>query len=217
MVNTVLEDAIQKRYDLAGPRVVEELKKRQFEAYYVKEEKDLPKKLLELIPKTDSISWGGSMTLDSLGIKNVLKDNGYNLIDRNTAKTPEEASKLMKDALTCDTFLMSSNAITEDGQLFNIDGNGNRVAALIYGPKSVIVIAGMNKVVKDMNEAYNRVRHFTAPINAQRFNLNTPCCQSGECANCLSPSTICAQMVATRFCKPANRIKVILVGSQLGM
>ena len=216
-MNKVLEETIQKRYDLAGPRVVAELKKRQFEAYYVKDEKDVIDKVLELIPQTDSVSWGGSMTIDSLGIKAVLKENGYTLIDRSTAKTPEEASKLMKDALTCDTFLMSSNAITEDGQLFNIDGNGNRVAALIYGPKSVIVIAGMNKVVKDINEAYNRVRHYAAPVNAQRFNLNTPCCQSGECANCLSPSTICAQMVTTRFCKPANRIKVILVGSELGM
>ena len=217
MMNKTLNDAIQKRYDLAGPRIVDELKKRQFEAYYISDEKDVAEKILQLIPKSDSVSWGGSMTIDSLGIKDILRENGYSLIDRSTAKNPEEACKLMKDALTCDTFLMSSNAITEDGQLFNIDGNGNRVAALIYGPKSVIVIAGMNKIVKDLNEAYARVRHYVAPVNAQRFNLKTPCCQSGECANCLSPSTICAQMVATRFCKPASRIKVILVGKELGM
>ena len=112
---------------------------------------------------------------------------------------------------------MSSNAITEDGQLFNIDGKGNRVAALIYGPENVVIIAGMNKVVKDMDAAYARVRGYAAPANAQRFDIDTPCKKVGECMNCMSSGTICAQFVTTRFCKPAGRIKVVLIGEELGI
>ena len=216
-MNKILEDAINKRYNLAGPRVVEALKKRFFDAYYIEHSADVITKVLELIPHTDTVSWGGSMTIDSLGIKDVLKEKGYKLLDRSTASNPKECENILKQSLTCDTFLMSRNAITEDGQLYNIDGNGNRVAALIFGPKQVIVIAGMNKVVQNIEEAYARVRHYAAPVNAQRFNLDTPCCKTGECANCLSPNSICAQMVTTRICKPAKRIKVILVGETLGM
>jgi hypothetical protein len=123
----------------------------------------------------------------------------------------------MHKALNCGSFIMSSNAITEDGQLFNIDGKGNRVAALIYGPENVIIIAGMNKVVQDMDAAYKRVRGYAAPANAQRFDLDTPCKKIGECADCLSASTICAQFVQTRICKPAGRIKVVLIGEELGI
>ena len=113
---------------------------------------------------------------------------------------------------------MSSNAITETGELYNIDGKGNRVAALIYGPKNVLIIAGMNKVVKDMEAAYSRVRNYAAPVNNQRFpNSKAPCSITGECANCLSPDSICCQFVETRMCKPAGRIKVILVGEDLGI
>ena len=216
-MNEILENALQNRFDKAGPLVVKALEKRGFEAYYIKNEKDVANKVLELIPKTNSVSWGGSMTIDSLHIKLILKENGYNLIDRSTGKTKEEQDSLMKQSLLCDTFMMSSNAITEDGELYNIDGNGNRVAALCYGPKNVLIIAGMNKVVKDIDEAYERVRYYAAPVNAQRFNLDTPCAKNGLCANCLSNDTICSQMVETRFCKPAKRIKLILVGKVLGM
>lgn len=122
----------------------------------------------------------------------------------------------MRKALLCDTFLMSSNAITEDGELYNIDGHANRVAALCFGPKYVVIVAGMNKIVKDMDAAYSKVRNYTAPVNAQRFNLDTPCCKTGSCFNCNSIQSICAQMVETRFCRPQGRIKVILVGEELG-
>ena len=123
----------------------------------------------------------------------------------------------MIEALCCDTFLMSSNAITEDGQLFNIDGVANRVAALCFGPKSVVIVAGMNKVVPNLDAAYHRVRGFSAPANAQRFEINTPCKITGECANCMSEDGICNQFVTTRLCKPVGRIKVILVGEDLGI
>ena len=211
-------EPLKKRNDLIGPKVVEALKKRHFEAYYISDSKDVAAKVLELIPSDHSVSWGGTMTVDALGIKKLLADKGYTIIDRATAKSPEEGEEIMHKALSCGTFLMSSNAITESGELYNIDGKGNRVAALIYGPKNVLIIAGMNKVVKDMDAAYSRVRNYAAPVNNQRFpNSKAPCSITGECANCLSPDSICCQFVETRMCKPAGRIKIILVGEDLGI
>ncbi|WP_434799353.1 lactate utilization protein [Terrisporobacter vanillatitrophus] len=209
---------MQKKYDKLGPNVVKSLKERHFDAYYCTTSQEALEKLLELIPKEDVVSWGGSQTLSELNIQETLKDKGYEVIDRDLAKTPEERMDLMRKALLCDTFLMSSNAISEDGQLFNIDGNGNRVAAMCFGPKSVIVIAGMNKVVKSAEDAYTRARTIAAPANTQRFDgCKTPCYINGACSDCKSPDSICAYMVATRISRPANKIKVILVGENLGM
>ena len=210
-------EPLKKRNDLAGPKVVEALNKRHFEAYYISDSKDVAVKVLELIPGGASVSWGGTTTVDQLGIKKVLADKGYNLIDRDTAKSPDEREKIMHEALSADFFLMSSNAITEDGELFNIDGKGNRVAALCYGPKNILVIAGMNKIVPDMEAAYDKVRNYTSPVNAMRFCDATPCAKTGLCGDCLSPQSICAQFVETRICKPDGRIKVILVGEDLGI
>jgi L-lactate utilization protein LutB len=211
------KNPLQERYDLAGPKVAEALKRRHFEAYYCRTGKEAAEKLLSLIPHTDTVSWGGSMTLTALNIQGLLNEQGYQVIDRDTAKTPEERNILMRNALSCGTFLMSSNAITEDGQLFNIDGGGNRIAAMIYGPKSVIVIAGMNKVVKTLADAESRTRNFAAPANHQRVSGEAPCTVTGECADCVSPGCICTYMVTTRMSKPEKRIKVILVGEVLGL
>lgn len=209
---------IQKRYDKLGPNVVKSLKERHFDAYYYPTSREAVEKLLELIPKEDTVSWGGSQTLSELNVQGILKEEGYSIIDRDSAKTPEERMDLMRKSLLSDTYLMSSNAISEDGQLFNIDGNGNRVAALCFGPKSVIVVAGMNKVVKSIEDAYTRARNIAAPANCQRFeSAKTPCHVNGSCADCKSPDSICSYMVRTRVCRPANKIKVILVGEDLGM
>lgn len=208
---------VKMRNDKLGEKVVDALKKRFFDAYYVSTKEEVQKKVLELIPSSDVISWGGSMSVDALGVKELLKSNGNKVIDRDTASTPEERVQLMRDALICDTFLMGTNAITEKGELFNVDSMGNRVAALCYGPKNVLIIAGINKVVKNLDSAYDRARNFAAPINAQRFCKNTPCAINGACGDCVSQESICAQMVATRFCKPEGRIKVILVGEDLGL
>ena len=210
-------EPVKKLFDIKGPKVADALNKRHFEAYYVSTKEDAVKKILEIIPSNHSVAWGGTMTMDQLGLKDKLSAAGYTLIDRDKGATPEEREKIMHEALNCGSFIMSSNAITEDGQLFNIDGKGNRVAALIYGPQNVIIIAGMNKVVQDMDAAYDRVRGFAAPANAQRFDIDTPCKKIGECADCLSSSTICAQFVTTRICKPAGRIKVVLIGEELGI
>ncbi len=205
----------EKRFDKLGPKLVENLKRRHFDAYYCQTGEEARELVLSLIPEGDVIGWGGSVTVASLGILDAVKKTNP-VIDRDAAKTPEERMELMRKALLSDTFLMSANAISEDGQLFNIDGNGNRIAALVFGPKSVIVVAGMNKVVKTVEDAESRVRSIAAPINAQRFDLNTPCSVSGSCADCLSPSSICASMLRTRISKPAGKIKVVLVGESLG-
>ena len=212
-----MSDPIKQLYEIKGPKVADALKKRGFEAYYVNNSSEAVEKIIQIIPKEHSVSWGGCMTMDQIGLKEKLVSSGYTLIDRDTAADAAQREKLMHDSLNCGSFIMSSNAITEDGQLFNIDGKGNRVAALCYGPQNVIVIAGMNKVVQDMDAAYSRVRGFAAPANAQRFDIDTPCKKIGECADCLSSTTICAQFVTTRFCKPAGRIKVVLIGESLGI
>lgn len=211
-------EPLKIKYEKSGPKVAENLNKRFFEAYYVSSKEEALKKALELIPSDHSISWGGTLTMDEIGLKPELLKKGNTIIDRDTAKSPEERVELMHKALLCGTYIMSSNAITEDGQLLNIDGNGNRVAALCYGPKNILIIAGMNKVVKTVEDAYARARNLAAPANNQRFpNSKTPCSITGECANCQSPDSICNQFVLTRLCRPAGRIKVILVGEELGL
>ena len=207
----------KKMYDKSGPRVAAALHKRNMEGYYCSTADEAVEKVLELIPAGDVVSWGGVATVDELGIKEGLRHRGQPVIDRDTARTPEERRAMLHQALTCDTCLMSSNAISEDGQLVNIDGMGNRVAALCFGPKQVIVVAGMNKVAADLDGAIARARHIAAPANAQRFNGKTPCSANGQCADCTSPDCICAQMVVTRFCKVPGRIKVVLVGEELGL
>lgn len=206
---------IKKRYDKAGPAVAEAMKKRGFDAYYVSTAEEARAKALELIPEGSTVSWGGSVTIDQIGLKQAVIEGGYEVINRDEAKTPEERTEFMRKGLTCDVFLMSANAVSEDGQMVNIDGNGNRVAALCFGPKEVIVIAGMNKVAGSLEEAYVRARRFAAPVNAQRFDFETPCSKTGMCADCLSLQCICSQMVVTRRTS-SGRIKVILVGDDLG-
>lgn len=206
---------LEMQYDKLGPRVAEALNRRHFEAVYCPTPAEAVAKALSLIPEGDTVCWGGSATIDALGLLPLVRER-FSVIDRAEAKSAEERVDLQRKGLLSDTFLMSSNAISEDGQLFNIDGNGNRVAALVYGPKQVIVIAGMNKVVPTVDDAWTRARTIAAPINAQRFSLNTPCSVSGTCADCLSESSICASMLRTRICRPAGRIKVILVGATLG-
>jgi len=209
---------LKTMHEKSGPKVVENLIKRHFEAYYVSTKEEALSKALELIPQDHSVSWGGTLTMDEIGLKDKLIEKKYILIDRDLAKSPEERVELMHQALSCGTYIMSSNAISEDGQLINIDGNGNRVAALCYGPKNVLIIAGMNKVVKTVEDAYSRARNLAAPANNQRFpNSKTPCSLTGECANCLCTDSICNQFVLTRQSRPEGRIKVILVGEELGL
>jgi len=209
---------MEQRYDKLGPRVAKALQSRFFEAWYFPESTEAVEKVFSLIPKTDTVSWGGSLTTTGLSLTAMAAEKGYKVIDRDKAGSPEERLELMRQALLCDTYLTGTNAITEDGQLVNIDGNGNRVAAMTFGPKQVIVVSGMNKVVQTIEAAFARAKTIAAPANTQRFPaIKTPCNETGACGDCLSQDSVCSYIVRTRLCKPKGRIKVILIGKDLGL
>lgn len=206
----------EMRNDVLGARVVKSLESRNMEAYYVKTKEEAVKKAMELMPEGSSISWGGTMSVDEIGLKDAVCSGNYELIDRDKAESPEERRALMLQALDCDFYLGSANAVSEDGVLINVDGNANRVAAYAFGPKAVLLIVGMNKVVKTEADAMSRARNEASPINAQRFGIETPCVKNGTCFDCKSPDCICCQIMITRFSKIPKRIKVILVDESLG-
>lgn len=201
-------------YRKRGEILVNNLQKRHFDAYYCDDAAAALAKALELIPEGASIGWGGAMSAQQIGLIDAVKDPKYRAIDRATAADREQA---MRDCLLADVFISGANALSMDGEMVNIDGNGNRVAAIVYGPRSVIVIAGMNKVVDSLEDAVTRARTVAAPINQQRFMLDNPCTATGTCADCVSKTCICNQILITRHCRPVGRIKFILVGEDLGM
>ena len=169
-----------------------------------------------MIPEGSVIGWGGSMSAQEIGLIEKVCQGNYMVYNRDTCKSPEEKREVQLNIFHSDFFLASTNAITEDGILVNIDGVGNRVACIAWGPKNVLLIVGMNKVVKEVDDAVSRARNEAAPINAMRFDLSTPCSKTGACANCKSPDSICSQILVTRFSKEKGRIKVILVNEDLG-
>ena len=213
-----MKTPLEIRYDKLGQKVVKALQSRFFEAWYFDNEKEAVEKLFSLTPKDHVISWGGSLTTVGLGIQKSAVDRGYQVIDRDSTSDREERIELMRKALLCDTYVAGINAISEDGQLVNVDGFGNRVAAMCFGPRQVILVAGMNKVVKDLETAIKRARTVAAPGNTQRFpGTKTPCATDGSCADCKLPDSSCSYIVRIRLCKPAGRIKVILIGKDLGL
>lgn len=206
----------QKYYENAAATIIKNLEKRQIEGYYCATCEEAVQKALELMPAGSSIGWGGSMTLSETGLMDAIRSADYQLIDRETAKTSEEQRKLYGEICCADYFLMSTNAITLDGEMVNIDGRGNRVAFLCYGPQNVLILTGMNKVTSDVEAAIKRVKDVASPPNTVRLNRNTPCAVTGRCADCLSPDCICSQTVITRRSGTPGRIKVILIGQELG-
>ena len=197
-------------------KVIKGLKSRHMEGFFAETKEEALKIALDLIPEGSSVSWGGTMSAAEIGLTQVLSTGNYNFIDRNGASTPEEKRQREIEAYGCDYFIASSNAITEDGILVNLDGNANRVSCIAYGPSHVVMIIGMNKVVSDVDAAVERTRHEAAPINSQRFDIDTPCKQTGSCANCKSPQSICCQLLITRLEMHPDRMKVILVNDDLG-
>lgn len=207
-------EVIKKNID----KTIENLKKNNMEAFYVDTKEQAFELVKTLIKSGDTVSAGGSVTLDETGIRDYLvKSEGFNFLNRSREGiTPEEVEKVYRDTFSCDVFLGSSNAITEEGELYNVDGNGNRVSAMIFGPKSVILIAGYNKIVKDRDAAVKRVMEIAAPANAVRLNCKTPCAKTGECMNCKTDNRICCSYVFLSQQRIKNRIKVIIVGEELG-
>lgn len=203
-------------YENLADTLIEKFNLRGIEGYYCDNSAEALAMAKRFLTPGCSISWGGSETLNEIGLLVDLEESDYILYDRFSAKTPEEKSLMYSKIVTVDYFFMSSNAITLDGQLVNIDGSGNRVACLITGPKNVIIIAGMNKIVTDVNTGIERVRNMATPPNVVRLNKNTPCAELGRCANCLTDDCICCEVVITRKSLIPGRIKVILVGEELG-
>lgn len=208
-----MNENIYKRNELLARKVIKGLESRNMTGYYVADKEEALKKVLEIIPEGSSVTMGGSMSANEIGLVEAVKSDKYKFIDRYTA-ADKHAAEL--EAYNADFYLASANAITEDGILVNIDGNANRVSAIAYGPKKVIFIVGMNKVCDDIDGAIKRARNVAAPINAQRFGLSTPCSETGSCFNCKSPDTICCQFLITRYSKHEGRIHVVLVNDNLG-
>lgn len=206
----------KKYYENVANTIIKNMEKRQIEGYYCPDSASALKKALELIPKGSSIGWGGSITLTETGLMDAIQNGDYKIINRELAKTPEEQKKVYGEICCADYFLMSTNAITLDGELVNIDGRGNRVSFLCYGPQNVLILTGINKIVTDIDAGLKRARDIAAPPNTVRLNKKTPCAITGKCENCYSPDCICGQFVVTRRSGVPSRIKVILIGEELG-
>lgn len=196
--------------------VIQQMKRRHINAYYCANSVDAIKQVQELIPEGSSITWGGSLTIREMGLTAALKAGNYQVFDRDEIKTQAEKVEIYRKAFSCDYYLTSANAITEDGLIVNIDGSGNRVAAITWGPEHVIFVVGMNKVCHDLEAAMSRARHLAAPVNATRIGCKTPCQVDGICHSCHSTECICNYLHVMRNSYPAGRHTVILVGEEWG-
>lgn len=206
----------EMRNEALGNRVVKALESRNMEAYYVKTKEEALKKALELIPEGASVTMGGSASVHEIGLTDALSQGTYTFYDRDKAATAEEKNEIARKAFSCDWFLGSVNGMSEDGVFVNIDGNANRVAAYAFGPTNVLLIVGMNKIVKSEEDAMHRARNEAAPINTQRFGIDTPCVKNGSCFDCKKTDCICCQILVTRFSRIPKRFKIILVDENLG-
>lgn len=207
----------EQRNERLGAKMVKQLQRRHFEAYYCATADEARQRVNELIPDGSSVTWGGTMTVRDMGTPEMLKGRGtLDVWDRDTVTTAEEKQEMYFRAFHADYYLSSANAISEDGVIVNIDGNGNRVAAITWRPQHVIFVVGMNKVAQDVEAALKRARSTASPINAARFDIDTPCQKDGVCHNCNSPQSICNYVHFLRNSSKPGRIIVVLVGETLG-
>lgn len=204
-------------------RTMDALEKNNMSAYYAETSEDAVHMVESMLCDGETISCGGSVTLDQTGVKALMRSGRYNFLDREVAENGEERQKIHRAVFSADTYLTSSNAITEHGELYNVDGNGNRVAAMLFGPKRVIVVAGCNKIVPDLDAAAARVKRVATPANARRLNLDTPCthaaCPGADadmCGGCRSENRICSLYTVMARQRIKGRVHVILVGEELG-
>ena len=207
---------LEQRNEHLAETIIKNLHRRHIEGFYCPTAEEAVKKVSELIEDRSSVTWGGTMTVRDLGIPQVLKDRDtLEVLDRDLAKTPEDKQAMYLKAFSADVYLSSANAISEDGVIVNIDGNGNRVAAITWGPKKVIFVIGLNKVAQTVEAALARARSTASPINAARFDIKTPCQVDGVCHNCNSADSICNYVHFLRN-SPRGRHTVVLVGENLG-
>lgn len=208
-IKWVLEKRVEK--------TLENLQKNNMQAYFVQDKNELLVKIKELVKEGETVGAGGSMTLHRTGVLDLLKNGNYTYLDRNKkGLTTEEVNQIWKQSLTANTYLTSSNALTEKGELYNVDCYGNRVAAMLFGPNQVIIVVGINKIVEDLEEAIKRVERISAPANTKRLNKKTPCASSGFCIDCDCEERICNSYVLIKKQAIKNRIKVIIVNEELG-
>lgn len=208
---------LEKARELQAKSLIAAIEKRNMTAFYCESKEACLQKVLELVPEESTIAWGGSESIKECGIPEALKESGkYMVYDRAKYLSPRQVKEFNKLAFSSDYYFMSSNAITLDGMLMNIDGNGNRVANLIFGPEHVVIVVGMNKVVPTIEDAYDRIRNFASPPNTVRLKKNTPCSKTGKCGDCYSDDCICNQIVITRRSREKERIIVLLVNDNLG-
>ena len=203
-------------YQNLANTVIKNMEKRQINGVYCCNRQEALEKIFDMIPEGASIAWGGSSSIKQVGVLDKAANGKYVCLDRKAFSTREEEKVIYGKICSCDYFFMSSNAITIDGELVNIDGVGNRLAFLCYGPEHVFVVAGMNKIVTNVQEGINRARNIAAPPNTVRLGRNTPCAVTGKCHDCQSDDCICANTVITRRSIPKGRITVFLVGEELG-
>ena len=205
----------------------ENLKKNNMETFVVKTREEALSLALSMIPEGSVCASGGSVTLKECGIIDAIKSGNYTYLDRNDPSlTDTEREEMVMRAQCCDVYLSSSNAITEEGELYNVDGNSNRVSNLLFGPKNVIIVAGTNKIVKDLDEAVVRVKTIAAPLNCRRLNCDTYCAKAGKCISlvqggnmpkgCNSDGRICVNFTVMARQRKKDRVKVILVEESLG-
>lgn len=206
----------QAAFASVAETIIKHLEKRGMEGYFFENSASCTHAILSSIPDNSVIAWGGSESIKECGLMEGIQKGNYKLIDRFAASTPDEARNLYAQSVLSDYYLMSSNAVTLQGELINIDGSGNRVACLIHGPKNIIMVVGMNKIVTDIASGIDRVRNFASPPNAKRLNRQTPCNAVGHCNNCLSPDCMCNQIVITRRSGIKGRIKVYFIAEELG-
>lgn len=211
-----MNSPIDLRNEKLAATIIRHLKQRHYDGYYCHNTEELLARVKSLIPEGSTITWGGSDTIRSTGVTAMLKNGNYRVFDRDDARNDEERTAIYRKAFECDYYLASVNAMSEDGVIVNIDGNGNRVAAITWGPRHVIFIVGMNKICQDVDSAIKRARSVAAPTNMARFNLNTPCSKDGTCHDCKSPDSICNYVSIMRMSHPAGRHIVILVNEDLG-
>ena len=198
-------------------RTITSLEKNNMNGYLVKSKEELIDKIISLTNKGEKVSCGGSMSLVETGVMDLLRSGRYEFLDRaKEGLSIEDIDRIYRECFFTDTYFSSSNAITEDGELYNVDGNGNRVAALLFGPKKVIIVAGANKIVKNLDEAIKRNREIAAPANAKRLNKNTPCTKVGYCMDCSSKEKICREYTVISSQKDKNRIHVIFLNENIG-
>ena len=212
-----MSENLKKVQEMRIERTIEALKENGINGYKVKNKEELKELIESLIESKSTVTVGGSMTLFESGIIDLLRNGDYNFLDRyKEGLSREDREKIYRDAFFSDYYLTSTNALTEKGELYNVDGNGNRVAAMIFGPKKVIVVVGVNKLVKNLDEAIIRLREIAAPANAIRLTRNTPCAKVGYCCDCKSPDKICREYTVIRSQGDKERFHVIIVEENLG-